>query len=752
MEKDNVLQSLFIFFLMFSQFLHTKPKEVIRAQCILENLKHWKRFLGLKKIFKKNGLIFVDSSPDVILCNHVTEEVLEKNVPIILMERRSSGSLRESTRKVMLNKQVKAVFKNRVLKDKELHHVASYQNCYHFNLINDSAQLPLELLTPTSLSMRELDKIHCIICSLDNSPFSSRGMKLKRIKIDFTQERPIDVFFAGRTILIGDSSARKLYTWHREQAVKQLKKIRGINILSLDSNKALSFQDYIAITKKSKIVVSPWGTGAWAHRDYEAMHCGAVLLKPDTGFLKAIPDIYQNNVTYVPCCPDFSDLEERIREILENYDDYQHMRKYAKQILVDSWDMEKLAFDFVQAVKDALGLYGQIDKKLKILVVVNKFPTISTNLLLPIVGLNTFGHDVYVYATHGGRALSQTLIDALEEYSLLDFLYKRTYYNERYEEKIKLANLPPDLSSFDIILCQLGGLGKIFAEVKKSKKINSKLVTFFRGADLCKVYAKESNEYDELFCDGDLFLPVCHAFVEKLRALGANKDKIKVCFTGIDSDKFAYSKRFYASGGIICVVTVCRLIEKKGLKVAISAMANIIKEFSNVRYAIVGSGELRTDLKRLIKKLGVQNKIKLIGSRSQKGVINILSKAHIFIHPSVTAKDGDGEGIPRALKEAMSCGMPVIATLHNGIPEVVDEGISGFLVPEYDVVSLENRLRYLILNPHVWNKMGKAGRKKIKKMHDMKVVNRYLEKILQQLVMENFNQEKGEESYCGGRI
>ncbi len=381
------------------------------------------------------------------------------------------------------------------------------------------------------------------------------------------------------------------------------------------------------------------------------------------------------------------------------------------------------------------GLYSQTGKKLKILVVINKFPTTSTNMLLPIAGLNNFGHEVYVYAVRGGRPLSQIFIDALEEYSLLDLLYNRTYYSEMDGEQSKLNNLPPDLHSFDVILCQFGGLGKIFAAMKKSKKINSKLVTFFRGSDLCKAYADKSNEYDELFCCGDLLLPVCHAFAEKLGALGANKDKIKVCFTSVDSDKFAYSQRSYVSGGIICVVTVCRLIEKKGLTVAIRAMANIIKEFPNVRYAIVGSGELRADLKRLIKKLGVQNKIKLIGKRSQKGVVNILGKAHIFIHPSVTAKNGDGEGIPRALKEAMSCGLPVIATWHNGIPEVVDEGINGFLVPEYDVVSLENQLKYLILNPQVWNEMGKAGHKKIKKMHDMKVVNRYLEKILQQLVM-----------------
>ncbi len=389
---------------------------------------------------------------------------------------------------------------------------------------------------------------------------------------------------------------------------------------------------------------------------------------------------------------------------------------------------------FVAFLINFFGLYGQVYKKLKFLVVVNKFPTTSTNILLPIAGLNDFGHDVYVYAAHGGRALNQTLINALEEYSLLDFIYKRTYYNDRYEKKIKLANLPPNLSSFDVILCQFGGLGKIFAEMKKSRKINSKLVTFFRGADLCKAYSNKLNEYDELFCYGDLLLPVCSAFVKKLIALGANKDKIKVCFTSIDSNKFSYLERSYKLGRIIRVITVSRLIKKKGLGVAIRAMANIIKEFPNVRYAIVGDGKLKNQLEALIKRLGVQNKIKLIGSRSQQEVVDILSKAHIFIHPSVTAKNGDGEGIPRALKEAMSCGMPVIATLHNGIPEVVDEGVSGFLVPEYDVVSLQRRLRYLILNPHVWNKMGKAGRKKIKNMHDMEVVNRYLEKILMQLV------------------
>lgn len=355
MKRYNTLQSLFVLFLIFSQFLHTKSKEVIRAECVVGKPKYWKRFLGLRKPLRKYGLIFVDSNSDIILCNRVTGKILKKNVPIVLLEQRASGSLRKSTRRALCNEQVKAVFKNRVLRDKKLHNIASVQNCYYLNLVNDYAHLrdsKPSILIP--LTEREIDKVHHIVWALEDSPFSGRAAKLKDIKIDFSQKRPIDVFFAGSVKLFGDSPARRLYTWHREQAVKQLKKIRGISMLVLDSNKALSFQDYIATIKKSKIVISPWGTGAWAHRDYEAIHCGAVLLKPDTGFLQAFPDIYQNNITYLPCHPDFSDLEERIREILANYDDYQHMREYAKQILVDSWDNRKIAFDFVQTVKDEL--------------------------------------------------------------------------------------------------------------------------------------------------------------------------------------------------------------------------------------------------------------------------------------------------------------------------------------------------------------------------------------------------------------
>jgi glycosyltransferase involved in cell wall biosynthesis len=352
-----IVYLLFLFFAVVTPLV-AKQEAIIRAQVIFDGSlkeKYTKKFLTLEQYFKKYGLVFVTSHPDVILCTHLTNDIIAKHIPVILLKRRSSGSILTSTKRELKHEVVKAVFQNRTLKNTTLCNEKCIQNCYHFNLINQSAQIiDLNSVAHYSCMEKELEKIRCVLWSLENSPLSDQAKLLKNIKIKFDQERPIDVFFAERIYLKGNSHARKLYSWHRKKAVEKLKEIKGINIVCLDSNQALSFEEYIATMQKSKIVVSPWGTGEWAHRDYEAMHCGAILLKPDTGFLQAIPDIYQNNITYVPCLPDFSDLEDKIREILSNYSNYNTMRTYAKQLLVDCWDMKKIAYDFVKAVREAL--------------------------------------------------------------------------------------------------------------------------------------------------------------------------------------------------------------------------------------------------------------------------------------------------------------------------------------------------------------------------------------------------------------
>ena len=106
----------------------------------------------------------------------------------------------------------------------------------------------------------------------------------------------------------------------------------------------------------------------------------------------------------------------------------------------------------------------------------------------------------------------------------------------------------------------------------------------------------------------------------------------------------------------------------------------------------------------------------------------------ILLVPSVTAQDGDQEGTPAVLMEALAQGIPVISTYHSGIPELVQDGISGFLVPERDTNALAEKIIYLLEHQEIWAEMGKAGRKYVEENFDTNKLNDRLIKIYQQLL------------------
>lgn len=113
----------------------------------------------------------------------------------------------------------------------------------------------------------------------------------------------------------------------------------------------------------------------------------------------------------------------------------------------------------------------------------------------------------------------------------------------------------------------------------------------------------------------------------------------------------------------------------------------------------------------------------MVGPKSQQQVIEILDKAHILLAPSVTDKNGDQEGIPVVLMEAMAMGLPLVSTQHSGIPELIKNGVSGFLVPERNVEALFDKLKYLVDNSHMWPKMGRHGRNCVKEHYDINKLN-----------------------------
>ena len=126
---------------------------------------------------------------------------------------------------------------------------------------------------------------------------------------------------------------------------------------------------------------------------------------------------------------------------------------------------------------------------------------------------------------------------------------------------------------------------------------------------------------------------------------------------------------------------------------------------------------------------GIRDKVQFAGALARDEVIKLYQASHVFLLPSVTASDGDTEGIPVVLMDASAMGMPVLASTHSGIPEIVIDGKSGFLVPERDVDALAAKLRVLHDNPHLWPSLGRHGRTTVEQMYDIKRLNQKLEDV-----------------------
>ncbi len=271
--------------------------------------------------------------------------------------------------------------------------------------------------------------------------------------------------------------------------------------------------------------------------------------------------------------------------------------------------------------------------------------------------------------------------------------------------------------------------------------IQGKIITTFRGIDISRYVQEQGiNVYDRLFAEGYFFLANCKFFQKRAISLGCNSQKILVHGSGIDCQKFAFQPRFYPEDGQIKIATIGRLVEKKGIEYAIRAIAKVAQTYPNIEFNIMGDDPLKEHFQQLITELQLDNLVKLLGWKPQPEIIEILNKSHLFVAPSVTARDGNQDAPVNTLKEAMAMGLPVISTYHGGIPELVEDGVSGFLIPERNSNAIAHKLDYLISHPQVWQPMGAAGRIRVEEKYDINKLNSELITIYQQLLHEQLPQ------------
>ena len=257
-----------------------------------------------------------------------------------------------------------------------------------------------------------------------------------------------------------------------------------------------------------------------------------------------------------------------------------------------------------------------------------------------------------------------------------------------------------------MILAHFGPNGVHALEMRRAGVLEGPIVTVFHGYDMNPTLPSVRRGYDRLFEEGDLFLPVSRYFLNRLIEWGAPPDRTSVHHMGIDPERFGFSARAIGAGEMLRMVSVARLVAKKGLEFGIRAAAEVGHP---VRYTIIGDGPERGRLQALIHSLGAGN-VELVGWKTQAEVARILDHSHVLLAPSVTTERGEEEGIPVALMEAMASGLPVIATRHSGIPELVHHDLSGFLVEEREVEQMAVCIQAFLARPEQLGPMGRAGR------------------------------------------
>jgi len=211
--------------------------------------------------------------------------------------------------------------------------------------------------------------------------------------------------------------------------------------------------------------------------------------------------------------------------------------------------------------------------------------------------------------------------------------------------------------------------------------------------------------------------------------LGCNPEKIEVQRTGIPLEEFPFRERAVPKNGEWRFVQAGRLIEKKGLPVTLRAFEVFVRQYRNATLTIAGEGPLLRELQTLARELKIAESVSFTGFVSQERLREIYYRSHIFLHPSQTGRDGNQEGIPNSMLEAMVTGLPVFATEHGGIPEAIEHGVSGVLVPERDEFALVETLLDAVHDLGFLSRIAQSGAEAVRKNFDLSTQAQRLEEI-----------------------
>lgn len=283
-----------------------------------------------------------------------------------------------------------------------------------------------------------------------------------------------------------------------------------------------------------------------------------------------------------------------------------------------------------------------------------------------------------------------------------------------------------------LIHAQFGLSGALALPLARS--LHLPLLVHFRGADatIKDDHARFSSlnhwiylrRRETLKQEGRLFLTVSRFIKDKLLEQGFPPDKILVHYSGINVSDFSPDPNITREP---MVLFVGRLTEKKGCEYLIQAMGKVQAELPDVELVLIGDGPLRSSLESLAASL--LHRYQFLGVQPSSVVQQWMNRAHLLVAPSVTSAHGDSEGLPNVVLEAQAMALPVVSTVHAGIPEAVIHGETGFLAPERDADTLATYCLQVLQDSTLWQSFSIKGQDLVRANFDRAKQTRVLENL-----------------------
>ncbi|MGD8778206.1 MAG: glycosyltransferase [Ignavibacteria bacterium] len=359
-----------------------------------------------------------------------------------------------------------------------------------------------------------------------------------------------------------------------------------------------------------------------------------------------------------------------------------------------------------------------------------------------ITNVTKFNNSVFTYSTQNLEQFPFQSIYCFDSFDILRKSLSKIYriitngnsglFYSRYLKKIRPK----------ILHAHMGYEGARW--VRFAKKNNVPLITTFYGLDVSKLgkILYWQKKYKNLFKYGNSFLAEGNYLKKQLIELGCDENKIIVQHLGVAFDK--YERKLYQEhfpNQKTRIIQVSSFREKKGIEYSLEAISHLVKRSIHVEFVLIGGGDTKADENKLINlsnKLNIGEHVKFLGVKSHSDTLDEIRDSDIFLHPSVTASDGDNEGgAPVGIMEASAIGLPVVSTFHADIPEVVLNNKTGLLVNERNSIGLSYQIEKLINNYDLRKEMGNKGREHISQNYNLMTQIKKLEEIYDRIIHEN---------------